>query len=151
MRSENQGRQLQTTALIHEAYLRLTGGEPVEIQSRGHFFAIASQQMRRILVDAARSEGAKKRGGPAVKVPLDELRIAAGSRGPDLIALDDALREFESMDERASKVVELRYFGGYTDKEVAEVLGVSLATVRRDWEFARSWLLDRMYRRTARP
>jgi RNA polymerase sigma factor (TIGR02999 family) len=144
MRAERGGNSLQTTALIHEAYVRLVGGEPIEIQNRGHFFAIASKQMRRVLVDAARSEHAQKRGGPALMVPLDEMRIAAGSRGEDLLALDEALDELENLDPRASKVVELRYFGGYTDKEVVEALGVALSTVRRDWEFARSWLSDRM-------
>ena len=144
MQGERGGGDLQTTALIHEAYARLVGGEPIEIQSRGHFFAIASQQMRRVLVDAARSERAQKRGGLALKVPLDEVRIAAGSRGEDMLALDEALRELELIDPRAAKVVELRYFGGYTDKEVVETLGVALSTVRRDWEFARSWLFDQM-------
>jgi RNA polymerase sigma factor (TIGR02999 family) len=145
MRGEHADRQLQTTALIHEAYLRLVGGQPIEIRNRGHFFAIASQQMRRVLVDAARSEGSQKRGGPAIKVPLDEMRIATESRGNDLLALDEALTGLEQIDPRASKVVEFRYFGGYTDKEVADAMGLALSTVRRDWEFARSWLYDRMY------
>jgi RNA polymerase sigma-70 factor (ECF subfamily) len=145
MRGERERSNLQTTALIHEAYVRLVGGEPIEIQNRGHFFAIASKQMRRVLVDAARSEHAQKRGGPALKVSLDEMQAPAAARGKDLIALDDALGELENLDPRASKVVELRYFGGYTDKEVVEALGVALSTVRRDWEFARSWLFDRMY------
>jgi RNA polymerase sigma factor (TIGR02999 family) len=144
MRRERDGCQLQTTALIHEAYVRLVG-TGMQIQDRGHFFAIASKQMRRVLVDAARSENARKRGGPAINVPLDEMRIAAGSRDENLLALDEALRDLEQIDPRASKVVELRYFGGYTDKEVVEALGVALSTVRRDWEFARSWLFDRMY------
>lgn len=130
--------------------MRLVGAGPIQIQDRGHFFAIASKQMRRVLVDAARSENAQKRGGPAMKVPLDEMRIAAGSRDENLLALDEALKELEQIDPRASKVVELRFFGGYTDKEVVEALAVGLSTVRRDWEFARSWLFDRMYgRRTS--
>jgi RNA polymerase sigma factor (TIGR02999 family) len=137
--------QLQATALIHEAYVRLVGGKPIEIRSRGHFFAIASQQMRRLLVDAARVENAQKRGGLSVKVPLDESSVAAGSRGEDLLALDEALSELEKVDPRASQVVELRYFGGYTDSEVVEALGVALSTVRRDWDFARSWLFDRLH------
>lgn len=149
MRGERAGRQLQTTALIHEAYMRLVGAgsaeiQNIEIQNRGHFFAIASKQMRRVLVDAARSESAQKRGGPAVRVPLDEERIADVSRDENLLALDEALRELERVDPRAANVVELRYFGGYTDKEVVEVLGIAVSTVRRDWEFARSWLFDRM-------
>ena len=153
MRGERDGGQLQTTALIHEAYMRLVGAGPIEIQNRGHFFAIASQQMRRVLVDAARSEGAQKRGGPLSKVPfdLDKVQMGAGPRGENLLALDEALRELERIDPRAAKVVELRYFGGYTDKEVVDTLGVALSTVRRDWEFARSWLFDKMYGRPAKP
>lgn len=151
MRGERDGGQLQTTALIHEAYMRLVGGGPIEIQSRGHFFAIASQQMRRVLVDAARSERAQKRGGPALKISLEAVNIGTGSRSEDLLALDEALRELERIDPRAAKVVELRYFGGYTDKEVVDTLGVALSTVRRDWEFARSWLFDKMYGRPTKP
>jgi RNA polymerase sigma-70 factor (ECF subfamily) len=147
MRGERDGGQLQTTALIHEAYMRLVGAGPIEIKNRGHFFAIASQQMRRVLVDTARSERAQKRGGPLLKVPFDleKVQIGAGSRAEDLLALDEALRELELIDPRAAKVVELRYFGGYTDKEVVDTLGVALSTVRRDWEFARSWLFDKMF------
>ena len=144
MRHERKGHTLQTTALVHEAYMRLAGSESLEIQNRGHFFAVASQQMRRILVDHARSSGAQRRGGAAVKVDLDQLQIAAAERSIDVILLDESLRELERLDPRAAKVVELRYFGGYTDREVVEALGVSLATVRREWEFARSWLFDRM-------
>jgi RNA polymerase sigma-70 factor (ECF subfamily) len=151
MRGEPNGRQLQTTALIHEAYIRLVGAGPIEIQDRRHFFAIASKQMRRVLVDAARAENAQKRGGPAIKVPLDEMRMATGTRDENLLALDEALRDLEQIDPRASKVVELRYFGGYTDQEVVEALGVALSTVRRDWEFARSWLFDRMYGKRTSP
>jgi RNA polymerase sigma-70 factor (ECF subfamily) len=151
MRGERDEGQLQTTALIHEAYMRLVGAGPMEIQNRGHFFAIASRQMRRVLVDAARSERAQKRGGPELKVPLDEMRSAASHRGEDLLALDEALRELELVDPRAARVVELRYFGGYTDKEVVDTLGIALSTVRRDWEFARSWLFDKMYGRPAKP
>jgi RNA polymerase sigma factor (TIGR02999 family) len=156
MRGERGG-QLQTTALIHEAYLRLVGSgsnteiQSIEIQNRGHFFAIASKQMRRILVDAARSESAQKRGGPAVRVPLDEKRIAGMARNENLLALDEALRELERVDPRAANVVELRYFGGYTDKEVVEALGIAVSTVRRDWEFARSWLFDRMHGQPKKP
>jgi RNA polymerase sigma factor (TIGR02999 family) len=156
MRGEREGSQLQTTALIHEAYLRLVGTgssgmQSIEIQNRGHFFAIASKQMRRVLVDAARSEKAQKRGGPASRVPLDEKRIAGISRNENLLALDEALRELERVDPRAANVVELRYFGGYTDKEVVEALGMALSTVRRDWEFARSWLFDRMHGQSKNP
>jgi RNA polymerase sigma-70 factor (ECF subfamily) len=144
MRHERQGHTLQTTALVHEAYMRLAGAESLEIQNRGHFFAVASQQMRRILVDHARSGSAQRRGGGAVKVDLDKLQVAAAEQSIDVLLLDESLKELERLEPRAAKVVELRYFGGYTDKEVVEALGVSLATVRREWEFARSWLFDRM-------
>lgn len=144
LRKEAPGHTLVPTALIHEAYLRLAGGASFEIQNRGHFFAIASQQMRRILVDHARGKNAQRRGSGAIQVGLDEVH--AGSNPPpiDLLLLDESLRELERVEPRAAKVVELRYFGGYTDKEVVEAMGVSLATVRRDWEFARCWLFDRM-------
>ena len=144
MRRENRGHTLQTTALVHEAYLRLAGAGSLETQNRGHFFAVASQQMRRILVDYARSSNAQRRGGGATQVDLDQLQIAIAPRSVDVLSLDEALRELERIDTRAAKVVELRYFGGYTDKEVVEALGVSIATVRRDWEFAKSWLFNRM-------
>lgn len=144
MRRENKGHTLQTTALVHEAYLRLTGSGSLEIQNRGHFFAVASQQMRRILVDHARSNSTQRRGGGAVKVGLDDLQLASATRSVDVVSLDEALRELERLDPRAAKVVELRYFGGYTDKEVVEALGVSITTVRRDWEFAKSWLFNHM-------
>jgi RNA polymerase sigma-70 factor (ECF subfamily) len=144
MRHENEGHTLQTTALVHEAYVRLAGSGSLEIQNRGHFFAVASQQMRRILVDYARSNHAQRRGGGATKIDLDQLQIAVVPRSADVLSLDEALRELERIDPRAAKVVELRYFGGYTDKEVVEVLSVSIATVRRDWEFARSWLFNQM-------
>ncbi len=144
MRRERAGHILQTTALIHEAYLRLAGAQSLEIQNRGHFFAVASQQMRRILVDQARSAGAERRGGGAEKIDLDQVHLSAGGPSVDLLLLDESLQELERLDPRAANVVELRYFGGYTDKEVGEALSVSPATVRRDWEIARSWLFNRM-------
>jgi RNA polymerase sigma-70 factor (ECF subfamily) len=144
LRREGPGHTLVTTALINEAYLRLSSGRPFEIQNRGHFFAIASQQMRRILVDHARGKNAHRRSGGSVHVSLDEARIASSPPDLDVLMLDQALGELEGIEPRAAKVVELRYFGGYTDKEVVEALGVSLATVRRDWEFARCWLFDRL-------
>ena len=144
MRREREGHTLQTTALVHEAYMRLAGAQSLEIQNRGHFFAVASQQMRRILVDHARASGAQRRGGAAIRVDLDKLQLAAAERSIDVILLDESLKELERLEPRAAKVVELRYFGGYTDKEVVDALGVSLATVRREWEFARSWLFDKM-------
>lgn len=145
LRHEKPGRTLVTTALIHEAYLRLAGGQGFEIQNRGHFFALASRQMRRILVDHARGKLAGRRGGGAIQVGLDQAQVAGSApQSIDLLMLDEALRELENADPRAAKVVELRYFGGYTDKEVVEALGVSLATVRRDWDFACAWLFDKM-------
>lgn len=144
MRHEREGHLLQTTALVNEAYLRLLGSRSVEIQDRAHFFALASKQMRRILIDHARSENAQRRGGQAIRLDLDRVALPSASQSVDLLLLNEALEELERIDPRAAQVVELRYFGGYTDHEVVEALGSSLSTVRRDWEFARSWLFDRM-------
>jgi RNA polymerase sigma factor (TIGR02999 family) len=144
MRRERPGHALQATALINEVYVRLISAGSLEIQNRGHFFAVASQQMRRILVDHARSNNAQRRGGGATMVDLENLRLGTTERSIDVLLLDESLRELEKLDPRAARVVELRFFGGHTDKEVVEALGVSLATVRRDWEFARSWLFNRM-------
>jgi RNA polymerase sigma factor (TIGR02999 family) len=151
LRRERPGHTLQTTALVHEAYLRLVGGESLEIQNRGHFFAVASKQMRRILVDHARASHAQRRGGGAARVDLDEVQLGTGTQSIDVLELDEALGELERVEPRAARVVELRYFGGYTDKEVVEALGVALATVRRDWEYARSWLFDRMRGKDQQP
>ena len=146
LRGEKPGHLLQTTALIHEAYTRLIGAEALEIHSRTHFFAVASQQMRRVLVDHARAGKAQKRGGGAAKVALDNVQAGIDPRSIDLVSLDESLGELERIDPRAAQVVELRFFGGYTDHEIGEALGISGPTVRRDWEFARSWLFDRMHR-----
>ena len=143
MRREAPGHTLQTTALINEAYMRFVSAGSLQIENRGHFFAIASQQMRRILVDHARATRTQKRDGGA-KVDLEKIQLAAQGRSVDVLLLDEALRELEQIQPRAAQVVELRYFGGYTDKEVVEALGLSLATVRRDWEYARSWLFQWM-------
>ena len=145
LRGERPGHLLQTTALIHEAYARLVGSRKLEIQSRGHFFAIASQQMRRVLVDYARQRNAQRRGGGAITADLDGVQASIAPRGTDLLALDEALRDLQEVHPRAAQIVELRYFGGYTDHEVAEAVGVSFGTVRRDWEFARAWLFNRMH------
>jgi RNA polymerase sigma-70 factor, ECF subfamily len=147
---ERPGHTLITAGLVNEAYLRLSGGEPFPVRNRGHFFAIASQQMRRVLVDHARAKSAERRGGAAVSVGLDRAEGASAPLDVDVLSLHQALEELEAVDPRAAQVVELRYFGGYTDKEVVEALGVPFATVRRDWEFARSWLADRL-RNRARP
>ena len=144
LRGEKPGHLLQTTALIHEAYTRLIGSEGLEIHNRMHFFAVASQQMRRVLVDHARANYAQKRGGGAVKVALDKVQAGIDPRGVDLVSLDQAMGELEQIDPRAAQVVELRFFGGHTDQEIAQALNISVPTVRRDWEFARAWLFDRM-------
>lgn len=144
MKRERSGHTLQTTALVHELYLNLVSAGTLEVQSRGHFFAIASHQMRRILVDHARRIHAQKRGGEAFKVDLDQVQVGTEPPNIDLMALEEALGELERVAPRAAQVVELRYFGGYTDKEAAEALGISFATARRDWEYASSWLFDRV-------
>jgi RNA polymerase sigma factor (TIGR02999 family) len=143
MSGERIDHTLQTTGLVHEAYLRLFGADaPVAMKDSGHFFAIAATQMRRILVDHARLRNAEKRRG--LSIPIDEAYHISSGRDEDLIALDDALRELGEIDPDASKVVELRFFGGYTDSETAEILGKNVARIRRDWEFARSWLYARL-------
>ena len=141
---ERPGHSLQATALINEAYLRLMGADPLPISSRRHFLALASEQMRRILVDHARSEHAGKRGGDAVRVCLDDVQIGAAEQSVDVLSLNEALNDLQQLDPRAAQVVVFRYFGGHTEAEVAELLDVSLITVRRDWEFARSWLYNRL-------
>ena len=133
MRKENPGHLLQPTALVSEMYVRLFGpGTVPKMNNRGHFFALAATQMRRVLVDHARHQ---KKGGGAILVPETEAL---------LVALDDALKELAEIDPEAAEVVELRFFGGYTDKETAEITGKNFAKVRRDWEFARAWLYDRL-------
>ena len=144
MKRERPDHILQTTALVHEAYLRLVGGKEREVESRGHFFAIASQQMRHILVDFSRRSNAQRRGSGEIVEDLDSICVGAEGRRVDLLALDESLRELEQVDSRVARVVEMRYFGGHTDREIAEALGISVITVRRDWEDARSWLFSRM-------
>ena len=139
MSQERPGHALQTTALVNEAYLRLIDWKNVHWQSRAHFFAVSAQLMRRILVDFARTQGYAKRGGGALQVTLDEA-VVSGEKGADIVALDEALRSLAELDERQSKVVELRFFGGLSIEETAEVLKVSEGTVRRDWSLARAWL-----------
>lgn len=144
MRRERAGHTLQTTALIHEAYLRLIDAGQVRLESRTHFFAVASRLMRQILVDFARSRGYQKRGGDARQVSLDEALVIGQPRDEDLVALDEALTALAEVDERKARVVELRFFGGLTEAEMAETLKVSPETVRRDWRLAKSWLLLKM-------
>jgi RNA polymerase sigma-70 factor (ECF subfamily) len=139
---ERQGHILQTTALVNETYFKLFGGEPLKMNNRSHFFAIAATQMRRILVDDARSRRARKRDG--IQIELDEaFHVTAGKDG-EIVALDDALNQFAELYPENARVVELRFFGGYTNEEVAEIVGDNVAKVRRDWEFARAWLYDRL-------
>ena len=140
MGRECAGHTLQTSALVNEAYLRLIDWKNVRWQSRAHFFAVSAQLMRRILVDFARSRGYQKRGGGMRVVALDDAIIVSENKGPDLVALDEALCALAKLDARQSQIVELRFFGGLTIEETAEVLKVSEGTVRRDWSLARSWL-----------
>jgi RNA polymerase sigma factor (TIGR02999 family) len=131
---------LQTSALVHEAFMRLVDQKNVHWQSKAHFFAIAAHMMRRILVDYARSRGNLKRGGNAQQISLDKTLIVSEARGSEVIALDDALRALASFDQRKSQIVDLRFFGGLSIEETADVLGVSPGTVMRDWTLAKAWL-----------
>jgi RNA polymerase sigma factor (TIGR02999 family) len=140
MKNERQGNSLQATALVHEVYLRLVDLDDVEWRHRAQFFAIAAQMMRRILVDAARAKHSRKRGSRAIHVNFDETAVLAAEPDRSMIALDDALTAFSEIAARQASVVELRYFGGFTEEEIANVLDISPRTVRRDWEFARVWL-----------
>jgi RNA polymerase sigma factor (TIGR02999 family) len=140
MNGEHAGHTLQTTALVNEAYLRLVSARHVRWQNRAHFFAVSAELMRRILVDFARSRGYQKRGGGVRHVELDEAAVVADDRGAEMVALDEALKSLAELDARQARVVELRYFGGLSDAEIAEVLKVSVGTVRRDWTLARAWL-----------
>jgi len=144
LRRERQGHTLRPTALVHEAYLRLMGQDRAKWQNRSQFFAIASEMMRRVLVDHARERKADKRGGAAVRVALAEDVAATDAREVDLIALDSALDELAAMDPRQGRVVEMRFFGGLDTAQIADVLDVSRATVDRDWRFARTWLYRRL-------
>lgn len=140
MRRERPGDTLQTTALINEAYLRLVDYVRVRPRDRTHFFAIAAQAMRRILIERARNRRSAKRGSGAQKVSLDEAADVSNQRAADLVALDEALTNLAAIDPRKAKIVELKYFGGLTIEETAEVLDVSTPTVERDWHMAKIWL-----------
>ncbi len=144
MGRERVGHTLQATALVNEAYLRLIDVQHVNWQNRAHFLAVSARLMRRILVDFARSKHYQKRGGGAAKVTFDEALIGANEAGPDLVALDDALEALAKVDERKSRVIELRFFGGLSVEETASVLKVSPDTVMRDWRLAKAWLLREM-------
>jgi RNA polymerase sigma factor (TIGR02999 family) len=144
LQRESLGHTLGTTALVHEAYLRLVDQSRAGWRDRAHFMAIASTAMRRILVDYARRHRSEKRGGAFVRVPFDSLELAE-DRADLLMALDDALTELAAHDERQARVVEFRFFGGLTEEETAEVLGIGLRTAKRDWAKARSWLFQELY------
>jgi RNA polymerase sigma factor (TIGR02999 family) len=146
MDGERPGHALQTTALVNEAYLRLVDSSRVRWQNRAHFFAVSAQLMRRILVDFARARQKIKRGGGVVPLSLDDALVISREPSAELIALDDALQTLAAFDERKSKVVELRFFGGLSVEETAEVLNVSPITVMRDWGLAKVWLLRELDR-----
>jgi RNA polymerase sigma-70 factor (ECF subfamily) len=141
MHGERRGHTLQTSALVNEAYLRLADYERMEWQGRAHFFAVAARAMRRILVDHARARDYRKRGGGAQRVELGEEAAVAAAPDTDIVALDEALQELARLDPRKARTVELRYFGGLSVEETAEVLGIAPVTVMRDWATAKAWLL----------
>jgi len=140
MRRQRAGHTLQTTALVNEAYVRLVDSNKVNWQDRSHFFAISAQLMRRVLVDAARRKNSAKRGGERVQITLSDDLKATADNETDVVALDEALQRLAEMNARQCQIVELRYFGGLTEDEIAETLNISTRTVRRDWNLARAWL-----------
>ena len=140
MRGERREHTMQTTALVNEAYMRLADYKRMQWQDRAHFFAVAAQAMRRILIDFARARRNRKRGGDAERVSLDEGIAPTPDNSTDLLALNEALEQLEKMNARQARVVELRYFGGLDEKEVGHVLGIAPRTVRADWQLARAWL-----------
>jgi RNA polymerase sigma factor (TIGR02999 family) len=141
MRNERAGHTLQTTALVNEAYCRLVDLKNVGWQHRAQFFAISAQMMRRILADQARARGSRKRGGDAEKLNMDEVAVISPQPDDSMVALDDALEEFAKLAPRQARIVEMRYFGGLSVVEIAEVMNTSTRTIERDWHFARSWLM----------
>ena len=145
MRNERAGHPLQPTALVNEAYIRLIEWQNVEWQNRAHFFGVSAQLMRRILVDFARSRDYQKRGGNAIQVSLSEAtHVANPESSLNVIALDEALQKLAQLDQRQSRVVEMRFFGGMQEDEIADALDISVATVKRDWSVARLWLLNEL-------
>ena len=150
LQNERPGHTLQSTALLNEAYVRLVAQDLPDWQNRAHFFAVAAQLMRQILVDHARTHRASKRGGNASKVTLDEAQGQALAVDVDIVALDDALKELAQMDPQQSRVVELKFFAGLSNEDAAEVLKVSPSTVKRDWASARAWLFRELDRSSAR-
>jgi RNA polymerase sigma factor (TIGR02999 family) len=144
MRDEREDHTLQPTALVHEMFLRLAKSEPVSWQNRAHFFAVAAQQLRRILVNHARDRQAEKRGGKRVKLTLSYLNGLSQACDLDVLVLNDALDRLEKFEPRAARVIELRFFAGLNEAEAAEALGISVASLKRDWAFGRAWLLRQL-------
>jgi len=151
MKDEAQGNTLQATALVHEVYLRLLTVTHVEWKARAQFFAVAAQIMRRVLVDAARARGSRRRDGIPVKVNLDESAVLSLRADRSILALDEVLTSFSRVAPRQAKVVELRYFGGLTEEEIEAALNISPRTIRRDWDFAKAWLLRELSHTIGRP
>ncbi|HZL49607.1 MAG TPA: sigma-70 family RNA polymerase sigma factor [Terracidiphilus sp.] len=147
MHKERAGNSMQATALVHEVFLRLVGVNSVSWQDRAHFFAVSANMMRRILVDRARAKGMAKRGGAALHLNLDDVpEVASGSRDREIVAIDEALDALAQIDPRKARVVELRFFGGLSVEETAEVLKISAQSVMRDWKMARAWLMTELAR-----
>lgn len=146
LRRESPDNSLQPTALVHEAYIRLIDIKEVDWQSRSHFFAVSATLMRRILVDHARANQARKRGHGWDEVSLNEAILPSPERAPDILALDEALNKLAALDERQSKIVELRFFAGMSEDETASVLEISTRTVKRDWRIAKAWLFKELSR-----
>jgi RNA polymerase sigma factor (TIGR02999 family) len=144
LQQERSNHTLRTTELVHEVYLRLLADANVDWRSRAHFFAAVAREMRHILVDYARARNAQKRVGDRVRISLTEAAAHALEEEEDVIALDEALSRLEAVDPRASQVVELRFFGGLTEQEASEAIGISVATLKRDWTFAKAWLFDQL-------
>ena len=151
LKGERPGHPLQPTALVNEAYLRLVDVRRVSWQDRTHFLAMSARLMRRVLVDFARSRQYQKRGGGVMNVSLDEAHGVSTARGQDLVALDEALTSLSVIDERKARVIEMRFFGGLTVEETADVLDVSRETVLRDWRLARAWLMQELLKSASRP
>ena len=151
LKGERPGHTLQPTALVNEAYLRLVDVRRVNWNNRTHFLAMSARLMRRVLVDFARSRRYQKRGGGVMRVSLDEAQGVSTERGQDLVALDEALTTLSAIDERKARVIEMRFFGGLTAEETAEVLEVSRETVLRDWRLARAWLMQELLKSASRP
>ena len=144
LRQERPDHTLRTTGLVHEVYMRLFRPQDANWQNRAHFFAAVAREVRHLLVDYARARNAKKRSDGNVRISLSDVHVAADTRDEDLVALDEALSRLERIDPRASQVVELRFFTGLSERETAEALEISIATLKRDWNFAKAWLLDQL-------